>query len=30
LEHQAARLATLLGEVRRLDLGNWLKTAPTT
>jgi creatinine amidohydrolase len=27
LEHQAARLATLLGEVRRLDLGNWLKTA---
>ena len=28
LEHQAARLATLLEEVRRFDLDNWLRPGP--
>jgi creatinine amidohydrolase len=28
LEHQAARFATLLEEVRRFDLGNWMRAAP--
>ncbi len=28
LEHQAARLATLLEEVRRFDLDHWLRSAP--
>jgi creatinine amidohydrolase len=28
LDHQAARLATLLEEVRRFDLDNWMRAAP--
>jgi creatinine amidohydrolase/Fe(II)-dependent formamide hydrolase-like protein len=28
LDHQAARLATLLEEVRRFDLHNWMRAAP--
>jgi hypothetical protein len=28
LEYQAARLATLLEEVRRFDLNEWMRAAP--